>query len=53
MQEKLAGGVDQTWSPDSNSASEIVNMRQDDKGFGWIADRGYEPLIPLGVGIWK
>ena len=49
--EKLAGGVDQTWSPDSNSASEIVNMRQDDKGFGWIADRGYEPLIPLGVGI--
>ena len=51
MQEKLAGGVDQSWSPDSNSASEIVNMRQDEKGFGWIADRGYEPLIPIGSGI--
>jgi len=40
-----AGGSDQRWEAPDNSASEIVNMRLDPEGFGWINDRGFEPFI--------
>ena len=41
-----AGGVDQSWSAKPNTASDIINMRQVDDGFGWVNDRGFEPMIP-------
>lgn len=41
-----AGGIDQTWTAPDNSASDIINMRLDDTGFGWVNDRGFEPFIP-------
>tara|TARA_R110000787_G_scaffold284982_2_gene399452 strand:- start:10716 stop:12902 length:2187 start_codon:yes stop_codon:yes gene_type:complete len=50
LPEKLAGGVDQRWAPDANGANEIINMRLDERGYGWVADRGYEPLIVKGLG---
>ena len=43
--EKLAGGVDQRNRPDANGASQIVNMRLDEQGYGWVNDRGWEELI--------
>jgi len=39
-------GVDQRWQAPDNTASNIVNMRLDDQGFGWVNDRGFEPFIP-------
>jgi len=40
-----AGGVDQRFQAPDNTAGEIVNMRLDSTGFGWINDRGFEPFI--------
>lgn len=44
--EIAAGGVDQRWKAADNMASNIVNMRLDDTGFGFLNDRGFEPFIP-------
>ena len=44
--ERLAGGVDQRNIPESNRATDIVNMRVDTEGLGWVADRGWEPYFP-------
>lgn len=44
--ERIAGGMDQRWRAETNAASEIVNLRIDDQGLGWVNDRGWEPLIP-------
>jgi len=44
-----AGGVDQRYEAPDNSASDIVNMRQDSEGFGFINDRGFEPMIPKNL----
>ena len=37
------GGVNQKYKADLGGADSIVNMRVDDRGLGWIADRGLEP----------
>lgn len=42
-------GVDQRFQAPDNTAYEIVNMRLDDTGFGFVNDRGYEPFIPLNT----
>ena len=44
--EKLVLGMDERYRPDANMASEISNFRVEDEGYGWINDRGWEPLIP-------
>ena len=44
--ERLAGGIDQRNIPASNKATDIVNMRVDTEGLGWVADRGWEPYFP-------
>lgn len=44
--ERRAGGVDQRHVPESNRATDIVNMRLDSEGLGWVADRGWEPYNP-------
>lgn len=44
--EVQAGATDQTWQAPDNAASEIINMRLDDTGFGFVNDRGFEPMIP-------
>lgn len=46
LPERLAGGVDQRNIPESNRATDIVNMRVDTEGLGWTADRGWEPYFP-------
>ncbi len=46
LPERLAGGVDQRNIPESNRATDIVNMRVDTEGLGWAADRGWEPYFP-------
>jgi hypothetical protein len=47
--ERIAGGVDQRWRAETNAASEIVNLRIDDQGLGWVNDRGWEPVAPPAV----
>lgn len=47
--EKLAGGVDQRYRPEANGASQIVNMRLDEEGYGWINNRGWEELVELNT----
>lgn len=42
-------GVDQRWQAPDNTASNIINMRLDDQGFGYVNDRGFEPFIPLNT----
>jgi len=42
-------GIDQRFQAPDNTASDIVNMRLDDTGFGYINDKGYEPFIPLNA----
>ncbi len=44
--ERSAGGMDQRFVADANSASFILNMRVDDEGLGWVRDRGWEPYSP-------
>ena len=44
--ERIAGGVDERWRAETNAASEIVNLRIDDQGLGWVDDRGWEPVAP-------
>jgi hypothetical protein len=44
--EVRAAATDQSWQAPDNAASEIINMRLDDSGFGWVNDRGFEPMIP-------
>ena len=46
LKERLAGGVDQRNIPESNRATDIVNMRVDTEGLGWVGDRGWEPYFP-------
>jgi hypothetical protein len=41
-----AGGVDQRFQAPDNTAVDIINMRLDSTGFGWINDRGFEDFIP-------
>ena len=38
-------GVDQRFQAPDNSANDIVNMRLDSDGFGFVNDRGFEPFI--------
>jgi len=45
--EKLVLGMDERYRADPNMASEISNFRVEDEGYGWINDRGWEPLIPF------
>jgi hypothetical protein len=46
-QELQAGGVDQRFKADANSAYEIVgHFHPDPSGGGWLNNRGIEPLIP-------
>ena len=46
----LAGGVDDSYYPASNSAAAVWNFRYDSQG-GWRNDRGWEPLIPYSTPI--
>jgi len=41
-----ASGLDQRWAAGDETATEIVNCRLSDDGFGWTNDIGWEPLIP-------
>lgn len=36
-------GQDQRWKGELGGASQIINMRVDDAGLGWVADRGLDP----------
>lgn len=40
--EVIAGSVNQSRISQVNEASDIVNMRLDDRGDGWVNDRGWE-----------
>ena len=44
--EQSAGGMDQRFIAEANSATSILNMRVDDEGLGWVRDRGWEPYNP-------
>jgi len=37
-----ASGLDQRWKGAVGYADQVVNMRVDPRGLGWVADRGVE-----------
>lgn len=44
-------GQDQRWKGELGGADAVVNMRVDDEGLGWIADRGLEPWWDPGATV--
>ena len=46
LPDKIAGGIDQRYFPDGDTAFDIHNFRYSPDG-GWRNDRGWEPLIEL------